>query len=249
MKIKLPFNRTDILPISCLSIIGISIFTYGYTTNKVNSLNKKMELLTETLPATLYQTCDGETELAKQYPHELRRSELVTKYALKWIEEQFTWSGQINNGKSLKSDPGILINRKKYPGLKVPTSAYKASFAFAPENQDSYLKHLAEHWVAKDYFSKNPTVTQMIVSEVSPVEKIEISGKKRTFYSIKISAILKEYKSGNPTGDYRHWKREIILASIRPLTIVPKSDSSIYHKLSFRWRSYGLEIYDIKPVN
>lgn len=248
MELKLPkLNRTDILPISCLSFIVISLTTSSYVIYKINSFEQNMNLLAETIPATLYQTGDGEVEMARQYPEHFRREELVKKYVRRWIEEQFTWSGIISSQNRSKRDPGVEIDARKYPGIIVPTAAYRASFAFPYQQQKSYLKYLADNWVPNNYYSKTPTVTHMEIQELSPVKKLEIKTKNKAFYSIRITAILKEYNSSVPTGNYREWKREVIVVSIRPPINKPGANSTIYEKLSYRWKRYGLEIYDIQP--
>ena len=247
MKITLPWTRTDILPLTCLGLIVIYLPVASYTVVRMNGIQKKVDRLAATPPATLYQTCQGEPLIGEAYPYNYRRDSLVKSYVQKWAENQFTWSGVIKKNHQKIRDPGVPIDRDKLGDLKTPTAAYMASFAFAENLQESYLTYLAKQWVASDYYTDNPTTTKLEVKQISPVEKVQINQQENVFYSVKISAILKEYKSARPIGSQRVWQREIIVRSIIPPATAPNEVSTVYERFSYEWKKYGLEIYDIKP--
>ncbi len=130
----------------------------------------------------------------------------------------------------------------------MPTAAYEASFAFPPKLARSYLKFLAKNWVPKNYFSQQPTVTKMLIKDVSPVKKISAKNSREIRYSIGISGQFLEYNSTKITGSKRTWNRRIILSSIPPPINPPKETSSAYEILSYQWLKYGLRIVDIKSL-
>jgi len=221
-----------------------------YNIAKLERIEKEIKILAKTPPPTLYQTVNGEVEIVKQYPYNYRRDSVIQKYVQRWAETQFTWSGVIKKETEEIRDPGISIDKIEYPNVKVPSSAYYASFAFPENLQKSYLAYLAKEWVPKDYYSSiSPTVTLMEIKGLSPVSKIEVEGDERLFYSVKISGILQEYKATRPTGITRHWQREIILVSVPPPIKKPNEMANLYERFSYQWKRSGLQIYDIRGVD
>lgn len=190
---------------------------------------------------SLVQLEDGSTALTQPVDSLERTPAVIEKFVTETILLLFNWTGQLppnpDNPESFTAkDPGI-----KAGNGKVTTAAYEASFALAADFRTQFLEGLAE-MIPDSVFSGN-TQSVVLVSYLSPPQVIEPG-----VWKVEMVASLLLFSQTQQLGEAIPLNKEILVRAVIPTS--PDLENSTYlHKVAYRIRSAGLEVYLIRDLN
>lgn len=233
-----PLLKTpNVLPICFLSlaVTQILLFLLGV------KLALDYQQIKANMNRTLVQEADGTTFVAETYTGSHRPPGAIKAFVRDWLKAQYSFSGQTfdGEGKVIK-DRGVNVD-----SVRVPLSAYSASFAIPTQLRNDFLKVLVREWLPKNYFESNHTIVEFLILEMS---EPKLKNSKDKIWEV---AVIAELNYQTPSNEFftQDFERSVLL---KPINIPPAKLTKISpfsERLAYQWRSRGLKVVGLDALD
>jgi hypothetical protein len=224
-----PFHSRNFLPLFVL----ISVSLQFVLVLLVLFQGVQLTRLENKPPPSLVQMVNGKVLKTAAADPEYRSPTVLTRMVKQWATMTFNWSGRLPSG---ESDPGVEID----DDLKIPTSAWAASFMLSEDFRVGFLKTLAEYTSEGIFKHNKKTVLQFQPPLLEP-EQIE-AGK----WKVSFVANLLVFKEGQPLGTPTPINKTVYLRVAPQPEFALENGASEIQNAVYAMRETGLQIYQVE---
>lgn len=196
---------------------------------------------------TLVQLVDGRAIQTTPQGNLERTPETIRRFLNETMTLMFSWSGTlppetIEEAKSSKPDPGVLVQSQQMGSNRVTTATWQASFALSEEFRKPFVEKIAS-LTPDSVFDQKGTKGLLVIRRIGEPQSIA-SGK----WKVALIANLILFSSQDQVGSAIPFNKEVYIAAIAPPTqpLAEKTDG--LEQVVYRTRQAGLEIYAIRDL-
>jgi hypothetical protein len=226
--------------LSGASLLGTVLLFFSY----LGVANKPM-------PA-LVQLATGKTIKVATMDEKERTPQVIKDFVSLTMVRMMSWSGALppetpEDLQNPKPDPGVKIPVKDGQQVKVPTIAWRSSFALSSDLQNPFLQELAK--LATKMLGQNMSQAQTRLEILNVGEPIQI---QKGAWRIPIIANITVLNRTNPLPERVAFNKDVLVRTI-PVPAILESGSPAEKTLSqliAEGKANGIEIYAItEPKN
>ncbi|MGF1498509.1 MAG: hypothetical protein ACFB8W_17050 [Elainellaceae cyanobacterium] len=226
-------DSSDILPLAFAGLslgiltLSLGLFWLAYSFSK---------LANQPVP-TLVQQVDGRTFTVRAADRLHREPEVIRRLISDWAVMTFTW-GTLPDEQGTTVDDGVKITGQE----RVPTSAWEASFALAPDFRDIFLEKMATEVVPDGVF--DGAVSAVLVPQ--HISAPQAAGEGHWQVDLVATRII--FDTTNPAGYTVPFNRTIYVGAIEPPREPLIANASEYQQTVYRMLEGGVQIVEIRPM-
>ena len=230
---RVKLDSSDILPLAFAGlsfgvfILAIALFWLAVSFSKLAS---------QPVP-TLVQQVDGQAFTVRAADRLYREPELIRQFVSQWAVMTFTW-GAPPDQQDTPVDEGVAVTGHH----RIPTAAWQASLALAPDFRDAFIEQLAADVVPDGVF------TGQVSAVLIPQHISQPQAAGEGYWQVDLVATRIVFDDANPTGHTLPFNRTFYIKAIEPPQEPLISDASEYQQLIYRMLEGGVQIEEIRPL-
>jgi hypothetical protein len=230
---RFKLDSSDILP---LAFAGLSVGVLALSAALFWLAVSFSKLANQPVP-TLVQQVDGRAFTVRPADYLHREPEVIRQLVSDWAVMTFTW-GTLPGDSGGVADEGVKVSRHE----RVPTTAWEASFALAPDFRDSFLEKLATDIITDGVFEG--TVSAVLVPQHISLPQAAGEGH----WQVDLIATRIIFDSTNPAGLTVPFNRRFFVKAIEPPQEPLIANASEYQQVAYQMLEGGVQIVEIRPL-